>query len=132
MADKKIVGKISRQWTARQEERDDYCGYDDIVAMKNEGVPNLRDEDYYVQFTSPIGRDTVQQATNIFATQSPKWDILPRGLGDVEIAEQMEAAIEWYFWQAAQMGEQRFHSQVLIHAVKYNRVCAQLEWLDEY
>jgi hypothetical protein len=132
MADKKIVGKISRQWTARQEERDDYIGYDDIVAMKNDGIPNLRDEDYYVQFTSPIGRDIVQQATNIYSTQSPKWDVLPRGLGDIDVAEKMERAIEWHFFKAAQMGEKRFHSQALIHAIKYNRVCAQLEWLDDY
>ncbi len=132
MADKSIIGKISRQWTLREDEREDYQAYDDIVAMKNDGIPNLRDEDYYSQFTSPIGRDIVQQATNIYSTQTPKWDILPRGLGDMDMAEKMERILEWYFWNAAQLGENRFHTQVLIHAIKYNRVCAQLEWLDDY
>lgn len=132
MADKKIIGKISREWTSREQEREDYQGYDDIVAMKNDGIPNLRDEDYYVQYTTPIGRDTVQQASNIFATQAPKWDIIPRGLGEIDVAEEMESALEWHFFQASQMGEYRFHSQALIHAIKYNRVCAQLEWQDDY
>lgn len=132
MADKSIIGKISRQWTLREDEREDYQAYDDIVAMKNDGIPNLRDEDYYVQFTSPIGRDIVQQATNIYSTQTPKWDIIPRGLGDMDMAEKMERILEWYFWNASQLGEKRFHSQALIHAIKYNRICAQLEWLDDY
>jgi len=134
MADKKIISKISRQWNSDKfiEARDDYQGYDDMVAMKNDGIPNLLDKDWYHQFTTPIARDTVQQAVNIFSTQSPKWDIIPRGLGDQDTAEQLEKTLEWHFWQAAQMGEQRFHSQALIHAVKYNRVCAQLEWQDEY
>lgn len=132
MADKKLIGKISRQWTATCEEREDFEGYDDIIAMKVKGIPNLEDEDYYVQFVDTTGRDIVQQAVNIYSTQSPKWNVLPRGLGDIDTAEEFERTIEWYMWKAAQMGRKRFHSEALINACKYNRVCAQLEWVDAY
>jgi hypothetical protein len=130
--DKAIIGKISRQWTAREQERTDAVGTDKVVNMEWDGIPNLKDEDYYVEFIDTTGRDIIQQAVNIYSTQSPKWNVLPRGLGDVDTAEEFERTIEWYMWKAAQMGEKRFHSEALINACKYNRVCAQLEWVDDY
>lgn len=123
-----IIGKMSRQFTLTEDEREDFCGYDDIVAMKVKPIPNLSDEDYYVQFVDTTGRDIVQQAVNIYSTQKPKWDVLPIGQGDVKKAEKMERVIEWYLDKASQMGRKRFHSEALINACKYNRVCAQLEW----
>ena len=130
--DKTLINRIYRQYELAEEEIEDYTAYDDIVAMKWEGIPNLRDEDYYVQYIDTTGRDIVQQAVNIYSTQRPKWDVLPRGLGDVDTAEEFERVIEWYMWKAAQMGRKRFHSEALINACKYNKVCAQLEWVDNY
>ncbi len=130
--DKKLINRISRQWTLTEKERSDYAGYDDIVAMKWDGIPNLKDEDYYVEFRDTTGRDIVQQAVNIYSTQRPKWDVLPRGLGDIDTAEEFERIIEWYMWKAAQMGRTPFHSEALINACKYNKICGQIEWTDEY
>ena len=130
--DTKLINKIKRQCTLMADEVDDFQAYDDIVEMKWDGVPNLLNEDYYVEFIDTTGRDIVQQAVNIYASQRPKWEVLPRGLGDVDTAEQFERVVEWYMAKAAQHGRKRFHSEALIHACKYNKVCAQLEWLDEY
>lgn len=130
--DKTIINRISRQYTLMAEEITDYADYDNIVAMKWDGIPNLKDEDYYVEFIDTTGRDIVQQAVNIYSTQRPKWDVLPRGLGDIDTAEEFERVIEWYMWKAAQAGRKRFHSEALINACKYNKVCAQLEWTDDY
>lgn len=130
--DKKIVNRISRQYTLSKEVLDSFIKYDGIVNMDWEGIPNLKDEDYYVEFRDTTGRDIVQQAVNIYSTQRPKWDVLPRGLGDIEIAEQMERIIEWVMWKANQMGRKRFTIESLMHACKYNRVCGQIEWTDDY
>lgn len=129
--DKTLINRIYRQYTLAENEFEDFQKYDDIVAMKYGGIPNLKDEDYYVEFVDTTGRDIVQQAVNIYSTQRPKWDVLPRGLGDVDTAEEFERVIEWYMWKAAQMGRKRFHSEALIQACKYNKVCAQLELVKE-
>lgn len=130
--DKTVINRIARDMTLRADEISDFAEYDKVVAMKWDGIPNLRDEDYYVEYIDTTGRDIVQQAVNIYATQKPKWDVLPRGLGDIDTAEEFERVIEWYMDRAAQMGPKRFHSQALISACKYNKGCAQLEWLDDY
>jgi hypothetical protein len=133
--DKKLVNRIYRQQVLAADDILDYQSYDDIVAMKWDGIPNLKDEDYYVEFIDTTGRDIVQQAVNIYSTQKPKWDILPRGIGDIDTAEEFERVIEWYMWKAAQCGETRFHDESMISACKYNKICGQLEWLkgeDDY
>lgn len=127
--DKTVVSRINRKY---KKDFEDFKGYDRIVAMEWDGIPNLKDEDYYVEFRDTTGRDIVQQAVNIYATQRPKWDVIPRGMGDVDTAEDFERIIEWYMWKASQMGAKRFHSEALINACKYNKVCAQLEWTDDY
>jgi len=129
---KKIINRIYRQRALMAAEFDDMSAYDDIVAMKWDGIPNLKDEDYYVEYIDTTGRDIVQQAVNIYSTQRPKWDVLPRGIGDIDTAEEFERVIEWYMWKAAQMGRKRFHSEALINACKYNKVAAQLEWTNDY
>lgn len=130
--DKTLVTRMYRKYTAMEQDIEDFAGYDDIIAMKWEGIPSLKEKEWYVEFIDTRGRDTIQQATNIFSTQRPKWDVLPRGLGDIDTAGEFERTIEWYMWKASQIGEQRFHEQALLSAVKYNRVCAQLEWMDDY
>lgn len=130
--DKKLRNRIYRKWALSEVQFDEFKGYDDIVAMKWDGIPNLKEEDYYVEFIDTTGRDIVQQAVNIYASERPKWEVLPRGLGDIETAEEFERIIEWYMWKAAQMGPKRFHSEALIQASKYNKACAQIEWTDEY
>lgn len=130
--DKTLISRIYRQYALSAGDTQDYADYDNIVAMKWDGIPNLKDEDYYVEFIDTTGRDIVQQAVNIYSTQRPKWDVLPRGLGDIDTAEEFERVIEWYMWKAAQSGRKRFHSEALINACKYNKVCAQLEWTDDY
>src|SRR5688572_5382117 len=116
--DKKLIKRISRQWTLREPERKEFSGYDGIVAMEWDGIPNLKDRDEYVEFRDTTGRDIVQQAVNIYSTERPKWDVLPRGIGDIETAEEFERIIEWYMWKAAQMGEKPFHSEALLNACK--------------
>lgn len=109
-------------------EFEDNTEYDKIVAMEYRGIPNLKDKPYYVEFIDTTGRDIIQQAVNIYSTQKPKWNVLPRGLGDLDTAKEFEKTIEWYMWKAAQKGRKRFHSEALINSCKYNKVCAQLEW----
>lgn len=109
-------------------EFEDNIEYDKIVAMEYRGIPNLKDKAYYVEFIDTTGRDIIQQAVNIYSTQKPKWNVLPRGLGDLDTAKEFEKTIEWYMWKAAQKGRKRFHTEALINSCKYNKVCAQLEW----
>lgn len=129
---KKIVGKISRRYTAMFPQFADMIEYDRIRNMEWDGIPNLKDEDYYVEYIDTAGRDVIQQATNVYATQRPKWDVLPRGKGDIETAEEMERIIEWYFWRAMQSGVKPFNSEAMEHIGVYNKVCGQLEWMNGY
>jgi hypothetical protein len=109
----KIINKIKRQitWT--------------------DGIDSEKKREWYVEFRDTTGRDIVQESVNIFATNKPKFEVVPRGIGDKDKAEQFERVIEWYMWKAAQYGRKPFHSEALTHAVKYNRVCSQLQWLDD-
>ncbi len=128
MLDAKLASRIYRQYTLMCEQFDDNTEYDKIVNMEYRGIPNLKDKAYYVEHIDTTGRDIIQQAVNIYATQKPKWNVLPRGLGDLDIAKEFEKTIEWYMWKAAQKGRKRFHTEALMNACKYNKVCAQLEW----
>lgn len=132
MLDSKLASRIYRQYTLMCEQFDDNTEYDKIVDMEYRGIPNLKDKAYYVEHIDTTGRDIIQQAVNIYSTQKPKWNVLPRGLGDVDTAKEFEKVIEWYMYKAAQMGRKRFHTEALMNACKYNKVCAQLEWTDDY
>ena len=130
--DKKSINKIKRQMALTKNECEDYGKYDDIAAMKWSGIPGLKNEEYYVEYIDTAGRDVVQQAANVYAVQRPKWDVLPRGVGaEVKTAENFERIIEWYMWKAAQLGGKPFSAEAMTHIGKYNKVCGQLEWIDD-
>ena len=128
----KIIGKINRQLTETQDARDEYDGFDDIVNLVVEPIPTLSEEPTYSQYVETIGRDIVQQVVNIYSTQTPKLDVIPFGLGDVDHAEKVERVLEWALWQANQMGKTPYISQLLLDAAIYNRSCAQLEYSKDY
>lgn len=132
MANKSIIAKIKRQSALMADEIADMHEYDKIVNMEWAGIPGLKDEEYYVEYIDTTGRDIIQQATNVYAVQRPKWDVIPRGKGDTEVAESMERVIEWYFREAAQMGRKPYHTEAMTHIGKYNKVGGQIEWLDDY
>ncbi len=132
MTKKTIINKIKRQQTLSQSKVNDMYEYDKIVAMEWDGIPGLKDEEYYVEYVDTTGRDIMQQSVNVYAVQKPKWDVLPRGTGDIKTAEEFERVIEWYFAQAAQMGRKPFSSEIMTHIGKYNMACSQLEWQDDY
>ena len=99
---KKIIQKIKRKYAVMKEEFKEFAAYDKIVRMEWEGIPTLKNKDWYVEYIDTTGRDIVQQSVNIFSTQHPKWNILPRGLGDIEIAKKFEKTLEWHMWKASQ------------------------------
>src|SRR3990167_5394691 len=125
---KKIIHKIQRQITLKQNERNDMIAYDDIVAMRWDGISSLADKDWYVEFKDPTGRDLIQQAVNIYATQQPKFNVLPLGPNDADRAEEYERFLEWHMAKLNEMGEKPVHSMTLTHSTKYNRICSQLEY----
>jgi len=125
--DKKLIGKISRQWTLREQEREDFKSYDNIVNMKWDGIPGVTDKPWGFCFKDPTGRDLIQQATNIYSTQKPKWDVIPIGPNDAERAEKIERVIEWHMLLANEYGKTSPFATMLTHSTKYNKICVQLE-----
>lgn len=132
MADKRLINKIKRQRTLTGDEKADMLEYDKIVDMEWDGIPGLADKEYYVEYRDTTGRDVMQQATSVFAVQRPEWNIQPRGIKDLDRAEEYERIIEWYMAKAAQFGRKPFFSEAMTHIAKYNKVCSQLEWDDTY
>jgi len=132
MGDVKLVNKIKRQSTLMENEIKDMYDYDRIVAMEWDGIPALSGKEYCVEYIETAGRDIIQQSTNVYAISRPKWDVFPRGAGDVDAAEEMERTIEWFFKKAAAEGRRPYYAEGMTHIGKYNKVCSQLEWQNEY
>lgn len=132
MKREKIVNLIKRNSTLRTAELADMDEYDRIYNLEWDGIPGLKDKEYYVPYITTAGADMINQAASVYAIQRPKWDVLPRGRGDIELAEKMERILEWYFWRAAQMSLKPYHHEAMIHIGKYNKVCGQLQWIDDY
>jgi len=126
-----VIDKISNAHDAMSDVFEDMRSYDDIYTMEWDGIAGLIDKPGAVMFTDPIGHDLVTQATNIFDTHNPKWDVIPRGPNDADNAAKYEAWLTWHFGQANKHGSSEPFGAMFRNVNLYNRVVAQLEFHKE-
>jgi hypothetical protein len=126
--DKTIIRKIKRQMTLKADEKADMRAYNDICEMRWDGIPDLVDKEWYVEFKDPTGRDMIQQAVNIYATHNPKWEVMPIGMGEIDEAEKKERWFEWQMQIANSHGEEAPFPKMLTHSTKFNMICVQLDY----
>jgi hypothetical protein len=126
-----ILDKVSAAHDAFSDAYDDMHAYDEIYNMEWEGIEGLVGKPGAVMFTDPLGHDLVTQATNIFDTHNPKWDVIPRGPNDSDNAARYEAWLTWHFAQANKHGASEPFGAMFRHVNLYNRVAAQLEFHKE-
>ena len=125
----KILKRISRRYTLDKEYMQECAAFDDMVNMIYELPEGLRGMEEVVEFTDPGAHDAEKAACNIFDTYDPKWDILPRGPDDKDKAERMERWLEWQMDQANEHGDTEPFREMMVHALRYGRVCSQLDYL---
>lgn len=124
-----VSGWLKRKLEMDRASVDEMKAYDDIADMKWNLPAGLSRLNYAVKYVDPIGHDAEKTATNFFDTYQPKIDILPRGPEDKEKAEELERFLEWHMMRANQHGETQPFRTMLKHSVRYNRICAQLDYL---
>lgn len=127
--DKKILTRISRQYTLNKKRNEDFSAYDNMVGMVYELPESLENRNDIVEFIDPIAHDSEKIAVNIYDTYAPRWNILPRGPDDKENAERMERWLEWQMKRADQHGETEASRTTLTHALRYSMVAIQLDYL---
>lgn len=126
---KDVSGWLKRKLELDKSSVDEMRAYDDIADMKWNLPAGLANLTYAVKYIDPIGHDAEKTATNFFDTYQPKIDILPRGPEDKDRAEELERFLEWHMMRANQHGETEAFRTMLKHSVRYNRICAQLDYL---
>ena len=127
--DKKILTRISRQYTLNKERNEDFAAYDNMVGMEYELPESLSSRFDIVKFVDPGAHDAEKVAANIYDTYAPRWNILPRGPDDKEEAEKLERWLEWQMRRADQHGETEPSRVTLLHALRYTMVAMQLDYL---
>ena len=127
--DKKILTRISRQYTLNQERNDEFAAYDNMVALNYDLPESLANRADIVKFVDPGAHDAEKVAANIYDTYAPRWNVLPRGPQDKDEAEKMERWLEWQMKRADMHGETEPSRITLLHALRYTRIAMQLDYL---
>lgn len=125
----KILNRIRRKLTLDKEYMDECAAYDDMDAMVYNMPASLAVREEVRKRVSTDGHDVLKTAVNLFDTQHPKWEILPRGPADAEKAEELERWLEWHMLIANQQGDTEPYRLMLKHAAKYGRIATQLDFL---
>lgn len=86
-------------------------------------------KDWVRKQVSTDAHDAIKSATNIYDTNKPKWEILPRGEADKDRAEELETALEWWMQRANKTGEGEPFRKSLHNSCLQNRVIYQLDYL---
>lgn len=127
--DSKILSKIRRQIDLDAARNEEFAAYDDMDAMRWTAPESLTREDWMRKYVDSSAHDALKTACDIFNTHRPRWEILPRGEGDRQNADNQERWLEWQMLRANQRGGTEPFREVLEHAVKYGIVAGRLDYL---
>lgn len=125
----KILKRISRRQALDKDYIAECAAFDDMVNLVYTPPPSLAGMEDAVFFVDPGAHDAEKVANNIYDTYNVKLDILPRGPDDKEEAERLERWLEWQMAQANNHGETEPSRIAMGHAFRYNRICAQMDYL---
>lgn len=132
--DKAILLKVARRQKLDENTISEYNSIDKMVKMQWEMPDGLKAKEWAVKFVSPLAHNAEKTACNIFDTYHPKWDILPYGPEDKDTANDLETFLEWHMDKAGSHGEAEPNRLMMVHSVRYNKVCVQFDylpyWLD--
>lgn len=125
--DYKIIEKIQGAIEADEENQEDFAAYDDMDEVKYDFGDLL--EEWMVPRIATDGQETLKALGNIFDTHSPRINILPFGEADKERAERAERWAEYHIMKINQRAGASPFRKIPHMAGKYNRICAQVDYL---
>jgi len=125
----KTIESIQARIEEDEEYQDDLEAYDKMVRMEWELPSGWATKEWVRKKVSTDAHDAIRTATNIYDTNNPKWEILPRGLADKDTAEEMETVLEWWMQRANKVGEHEPFRKSLHNSCLQNRVIYQLDYL---
>lgn len=111
------------------EYQNDLRAYKRMVTLDWDLPSNWAVKDWVRKQVSTDAHDAIKSATNIYDTNKPKWEILPRGEADKDRAEELETALEWWMQRANKTGEGEPFRKSLHNSCLQNRVIYQLDYL---
>lgn len=123
----KTISRVKRRMALDVSRNTDFSAYDDMDAVR--WTPPVQLENWERVQVSTAPHDALKTAYNIFDTNNPKWEILPRGRADADNAEEMERWLEWNMARANTHGDEEPFREILHHSSKYNYITAQLDYL---
>lgn len=130
--EKAIIERIQRRMELDEYRNAEYSHFDNMDDMKWDLPTGWESKDWIRKSINPHAHNALKDACNIFDTHNPKWNVVPRGPQDKENAERLERWLEWSMQQAnTRSGPSPFRT-MLRHAIKYDRICAQLECLAKW
>lgn len=112
-----------------EEYQSDLKAYKRMVTLDWELPAGWQAKDWVRKQVSTDAHDAIKAATNIYDTNKPKWEILPRGEADKDRAEELETALEWWMQRANKTGEGEPFRKSLHNSCLQNRVIYQLDYL---
>lgn len=124
-----IVLKIQSKIEDNKDYLDDLAAYNKMMALDWDLPDGWAAKDWVRKQVSTDGHDAIKAATNIYDTNKPKWEILPRGEADKDSAEELETALEWWMQRANKNGEGEPFRKSLHNSCLQNRVIYQLDYL---
>ena len=127
--DKKTIERIQERIEAEKPYHDDLRAYDKMLRLEWDLPGNWAAKDWVRKNVSTDAHDAIKSATNIYDTNKPKWEILPRGEADKDAAEELETALEWWMLRANKTGEGEPFRESLHNSCLQNRVIYQLDYL---
>lgn len=125
----KLLKEAQARFEEDEEKQDLFCAYNDIDTF-NWTPPSgwTAKEEMRIRVSS-IGHDGLKQATNIFQTYNPKWEVLPRSNADADNAEEVEAWVEFMTLKANNVAEVSPFAQGSYNAAKYLRTIYHVDYL---
>jgi len=127
--DIKTIEKIQARMEMDTNYQADLKSYKKMVGMEYELPPEWEAKSWVRKQISTDAHDAVKLATNIYDTNRPTWEILPRGLADVDRAERLEVALEWWMQRANKLGTGEPFRKSLHNSLLQNRVIYNLDYL---
>lgn len=125
----KTIESIQARIEADEEYQEDLEAYDAMFNMRWELPSGWEKKEWVRKKVSTDAHDAIRTATNIYDTNNPKWEVLPRGLADKDAAEQLETFLEWIMARANKAGEHEPFRKSLHNSCLQNRVIYQLDYL---
>lgn len=126
----KTIESIQGQVESTKTLRADLQAYKRMINMEWELPGNWETKEWVRKQVSTDAHDAIKMSTNIYDTNNPKWQILPRGgTADKDAAEELETVLEWWMQRANKIGEGEPFRRSLHNSVLQNAVIYQLDYL---